>query len=140
MTGCDRVLERLRQGPASHLELYALGVVAHSRISDLRKRGHLIQKTRQGDLYVYRLLDGGEQGAGTPAPAPSSSTLGSPYPTPDGQGTARRVQACCSPCAGESTAPPAGRLLPWHADDLDERDNAQSGLPLRQLQLDGCAV
>jgi hypothetical protein len=42
--------------PHTHLELYALGTVAHSRVSDLRKKGHAIEQWRDGDLYLYRLL------------------------------------------------------------------------------------
>lgn len=56
-THCQRVLDLLRDGePHSHLELYALGTVAHSRISDLRKRGYVIEQWRDGDLYLYRLV------------------------------------------------------------------------------------
>lgn len=56
MTHAERILELLNDGqPHSHLELYALGTVAHSRISDLRKKGHLIRQWRDGDLYLYQL-------------------------------------------------------------------------------------
>lgn len=56
-THCQRILDLLSDGlPHSHLELYALGTVAHSRISDLRKRGYVIEQRRDGDLYLYRLL------------------------------------------------------------------------------------
>lgn len=55
-THCERVLELLRDGkPHSHLELYALGTVAHSRISDLRRKGCQIEQWREGDLYLYQL-------------------------------------------------------------------------------------
>lgn len=56
MTGCERVLARLKQGPASHHELYQLGVIAHSRIADLRRKGHQIECEKQNGLYVYSLL------------------------------------------------------------------------------------
>jgi hypothetical protein len=57
VTGCERVLQLLSDGlEHTHLELYQLGVVAHSRISDLRKRGHVIETWRDGDLYLYRLV------------------------------------------------------------------------------------
>lgn len=56
MTHCERVFQVLADGqPHSHLELYALGTVAHSRISDLRRKGYLIEQWREGDLYLYRL-------------------------------------------------------------------------------------
>lgn len=57
MTGCERVLELLSDGnPHHHIELYRLGVVAHSRVSDLRKRGHTIVCWRDGDHSMYQLL------------------------------------------------------------------------------------
>lgn len=65
MSGCERVLQRLRQGPATHLELYELGVVAHSRISNLRAKGYRIECARDGDLYIYRLLSEREPSAET---------------------------------------------------------------------------
>lgn len=56
-----RVLALLSDGkPHSHHEIYAIGCVAHSRIDELRKRGHRISPARRvGDLYVYQ-LDTGE--------------------------------------------------------------------------------
>lgn len=71
-THCQRVLEILSDGrPHSHLELYALGTVAHSRISDLRKKGHEIHQWRNGDLYLYRLVP-----SLASAPDSSHSSLG----------------------------------------------------------------
>ena len=57
MTHNARVLALLSDGkPHTHHELYALGVVAHSRVSDLRKRLRL-----QGrDIAHWRARDGGE--------------------------------------------------------------------------------
>jgi len=58
MTHKQRVLQLLSDGkPHSHHELYGLGCVAHSRISDLRRDGHTIEQWRDGDLYLYRLLN-----------------------------------------------------------------------------------
>lgn len=66
MTHCERVLELLSDGqPHTHHELYALHVIAHSRISDLRKQGHLIEQWRDGDDYLYRLLDERRRDDGT---------------------------------------------------------------------------
>lgn len=57
MTHNERVLQLLSDGkPHSHHELYALHVIGHSRISDLRKRGHEITCWREGDLSFYQLL------------------------------------------------------------------------------------
>lgn len=56
MTHKQKVLRLLAdRRPHSHHELYQLGCVAHSRISDLRKDGHLIRQWRDGDLYLYQL-------------------------------------------------------------------------------------
>ncbi len=62
VTHNDKILARLRRGPATHRELYQLGVMAHSRISTLRERGYVITCERTTDqdgeaVYVYRLLD-----------------------------------------------------------------------------------
>ena len=60
MTHNERVLRLLSDGqPHSHRELYGLYVIAHSRVSDLRKRGHDIEAWRDGDDYMYRLCSGG---------------------------------------------------------------------------------
>lgn len=67
MTGCERVLHRLEQGPATAAELYQLGVILHSRVSDLRRQGHNILCERvDGDGaagYLYTLLPPLERGA-----------------------------------------------------------------------------
>jgi len=56
VTHTEKVLRLLRDGRAhSHHELYGLGCVAHSRIAELRRRGHTIRCWREGDLYLYRL-------------------------------------------------------------------------------------
>jgi len=59
VTHNERVLDLLADGEwHDHHELYALHVIAHSRISELRRRGHLIEIRRDGDLYLYRLVSG----------------------------------------------------------------------------------
>ena len=63
MTHCERVLELLSDGREhSHHELYALNVVAHSRVAELRKRGYTINQRRvvgsDGEPdYLYSLCD-----------------------------------------------------------------------------------
>ncbi len=55
-THCERVLQLLSDcKPHSHHSIYGLGVIGHSRISDLRKRGHRIEQWRDGDNYFYQL-------------------------------------------------------------------------------------
>lgn len=61
MTGCERILARLEQGPTTAAELYATTyTVVHSRIADLRKRGHVItceHVAGEGAAsYVYTLV------------------------------------------------------------------------------------
>jgi hypothetical protein len=57
VTHKQRVLDLLADGePHSHHELYQLGCVAHSRVSDLRRDGHEINCWRDGDLSYYQLV------------------------------------------------------------------------------------
>jgi hypothetical protein len=57
VTHAEKILELLSDGqPHSHHELYALGCVAHSRVSDLRAKGYAIDCWREGDLSMYRLV------------------------------------------------------------------------------------
>lgn len=54
---CDRILAVLADGREhSHHEFYGWCVL-HSRVAELRKRGHRIEQRRAGDLYLYRLLN-----------------------------------------------------------------------------------
>jgi hypothetical protein len=82
VTHNERVLELLSDGkPHTHHEIYGLFVIGHSRIADLRKRGHVIESWRDGDDYMYQLCpetpDGGVSpprdvvGALTPVAPPS---------------------------------------------------------------------
>lgn len=53
----EKVLALLSSGePVSHLSIYALHVVGHSRIASLRSKGYTIVSRREGDLYWYRLI------------------------------------------------------------------------------------
>lgn len=71
MTHKARVLALLSDGKAhNHHELYALHVIGHSRIADLRRDGHRIEQWREGDLYFYRLSL--EQATADPASPPAA--------------------------------------------------------------------
>ena len=64
MTHAEKVLALLRDGkPHSHMEGYRLGVMLHSRVADLRKKGHQIRCWRDGDQYLYQLHQNREMGA-----------------------------------------------------------------------------
>lgn len=82
----QKVLALLSDGlPHSHMEGYRLGVMLHSRAADLRKDGHDIRVTRDGDDYVYRLvgrLDA--EACETGANASASSVPSEPPPELDG--------------------------------------------------------
>lgn len=53
---CQRILDRLRAGPATNDDLSALSLKYTGRISDLRKAGHVIRCTRiGGGLTRYEL-------------------------------------------------------------------------------------
>jgi len=54
---CDRMLARLKLGPATNIELAAFSLKYTSRITDLRQLGHNITCSKgQGGLTVYRLM------------------------------------------------------------------------------------
>lgn len=68
MTHCERVLARLsdHEWHSSHELTHELQVMTHSRISDLRGQGHVIEKrTVPGETglraYEYRLVPAEEQ-------------------------------------------------------------------------------
>ncbi len=54
---CDILLRSLKRNLSgiTHKRLYRLGMVVHSRISDLRRRGYQIDCKRVGEDYVYKL-------------------------------------------------------------------------------------
>jgi hypothetical protein len=69
MTDCEFVLQELRKGPRDAMQIVMaairerdIGLVCHSRVSDLRAQGYVIScaiegKTRKGrERYVYRLV------------------------------------------------------------------------------------
>lgn len=57
VTHKQKVLALLSDGRThTHHELYGLGCVAHSRISDLRRDGHRIESWKSGGEYLYRLV------------------------------------------------------------------------------------
>lgn len=63
MTHDAKVLALLSDGkPHTHHELYALHVIAHSRVSSLRAKGHLIEAWRDGDDYLYQLVSATPRG------------------------------------------------------------------------------
>lgn len=64
MTHNEKVLALLADGkPHVHHELYALNVIAHSRVAELRKRGHEIAQWRHGDDYIYQLVSSPHEAA-----------------------------------------------------------------------------
>ena len=84
MSHKQRVLELLSDHkPHSHHELYRLGCVAHSRISDLRKDGHLIRQWRENDLYLYQLEGVLDEAAHNAAASPRLSAASSSTPLPN---------------------------------------------------------
>jgi hypothetical protein len=77
-THCDRLLEALADGEwHDHLSLYRLGMIVHSRVSELRSRGHAIEHRRDGDLYLYRWLGtlGGRDETRVEQPLPALPVL-----------------------------------------------------------------
>jgi hypothetical protein len=87
VTDCERLLEALSDGrPKSHRELYALGMIVHSRVSDLRKKGHDIRAWRQREwdasrgrenwTHYYRLITAATLEAGEPCEVVGGSRRG----------------------------------------------------------------
>ena len=114
MTQKQAVLNLLSdRKPHTHHELYALGCVAHSRVSDLRADGHVINQWRLGDKYLYQLVgsldepDAVRDGSGSssvPTPdtpgLPSSSTVHSPPAGEDPVGTLLLFECTVDESAG----------------------------------------
>lgn len=73
--------------PHTHHELYALGCVAHSRVSDLRADGHRIEQWRDGDHYLYQLVTLDEPAASHGVGSGSSSVSATSSPPESSSGT-----------------------------------------------------
>jgi hypothetical protein len=108
-SGCERVLDLLSDGrwhPTYDLQV-GLGVMCHSRIAELRSRGHLIEKRRTDGhglhAYEYRLAS--TPGAATepqaddppvstpPLPATQVSSVAAPDADPDDAGLTASTRA-----------------------------------------------
>jgi hypothetical protein len=129
VTGCERILARLEQGPATAAELYALGVMVHSRVADLRKRGHTIVcehiagKTGT-EGFEYRLLNRGGKAEGTAAPA----SIEQPVPA---------SRAGCSTSPSVVEAHPAA--VPSHSGPAETDGNQLGGAEGVQLTIEEAA-
>lgn len=76
MTGCERVLEALRGGPMHTKDLYRLtGCMVHSRVADLRKRGHEIEYDASSQTYRLLCREGTCVDAFSPVSAPDGPSL-----------------------------------------------------------------
>lgn len=109
MTHAEKVLALLSDGePHGHMEGYRLGVMLHSRVADLRKRGHNIVCWRDGDNYLYQLL-GTVPATGSIGPNGSATAEGVSVPRLQGQSPPE----LSNPVLADGGAPPAGPdLLP----------------------------
>lgn len=92
MTGCERILHRLEQGPATAAELYASTYsIVHSRIADLRRRGYVIECEHLGgsgaSAHLYRLISSPQEAAGEPSDrrSPSVAVEGASSTSPAAQ-------------------------------------------------------
>jgi hypothetical protein len=62
----DRILERLKRGPATNVELAGISLKYTSRISDLREAGYAIPPPERvkGGVTIYRLIpEGAREGS-----------------------------------------------------------------------------
>jgi hypothetical protein len=112
MTHTAKVLALLSDGQwHSHREGYRMGVMLHSRVADLRRRGYVIECAKRAGGYWYRLT--GKIGVGDPtASAPGRSDAGrgactvAASPMPDSGGAAAPTGLGSDPQAPEPVAPP----------------------------------
>lgn len=112
-----RVLQLLSDGrPHSHLELYALGCIAHSRVADLRRDGYDIQASRIKDGYVYQLV------GSLAAPARPVSHISSLLGT-----RGERAGAASEPTAPRSVT---GSVPVAQLGEADRADDHHSASPL----------
>jgi len=143
LTQCERILEILADGREhSHHDFYGFCVL-HSRISELRKRGHQIETRRDGDTYEYRLVSRATSStdtdaSGTDAPAPVEEH-GGPIAEVPGSSPGSRF----SPDAAADAVPSPAAAAP--ADNNDElRDAVADDLNRlranRERALDGTLV
>ena len=116
MTHKEAVLKLLSdRKPHSHHELYGLGCVAHSRISDLRRDGWTIRQWREDGLYLYQLQ--GRLEEADPCGTASASSSTPPNPTLHGR------EGSASPSFSKSQTPDITRdegVLTLFACDIDE--------------------
>jgi hypothetical protein len=63
---CAAILERLRRGPATNVELAVLALKYTSRVSDLRRHGHDVRVVCRNDhgVFWYALFIDGREVAG----------------------------------------------------------------------------
>lgn len=110
MTHCERLLAVLSDGREhDHHELYALNMIVHSRVADLRRRGYVIEHRRDGELSLYRLvgsLDETQDGSQCGADGTCVSSSAPPS-----------VGAAISPVAGGALPPSTepAQLAIWEA-------------------------
>lgn len=118
MTDCARLLEVLSDGkPHGHTELYGLGMIVHSRIADLRKRGHAIRSWRErrwdpvrkraGFVHFYRLEDSSGPVAASGEQTPRTSLDSEPSVS-----TPKVVEGPGACVASPSTPPVQLELVP----------------------------
>jgi hypothetical protein len=129
MTDCDRLLEALKDGAwHSHAELYALGLMVHSRAANLRQRGHTIHvrrewsRSQRRNFYFYRLdsLKGDARpGVASPlsedGPIPDARPIPSvlSHPVgPDPEDAAAPHGLASRTAADAASAPPSGPTQP----------------------------
>lgn len=158
MTGNERVLQALSDGRwHTHLELYGLGVVLHSRISELRSPkggGHNILMRRESGYdmerrvrtttYWYRLmppaaLEGDAPAAASPSSAAPSSSRAALDTSGSGETAAGAVSGGCPehPPSVVSYGLPALTLDDIGVDQALRDANAESPEMLTEVGDDG---
>ena len=127
MTHADKVLALLADGLwHDHREGYALNVMLHSRVADLRRRGYVIECEKTGRQYRYRLVSSPSVGEPQPArPAagsePARLAAATPEPSPTrGDGQLSLVEAVDAVADVLPAAASAPRVIEGMLDHVDE--------------------
>jgi len=110
VTHCEKVLTLLSDGkPHTHHELYRLGVIAHSRVADLRRKGHNIAcwtaREHGENVSVYQLVGSLEGAAACGEYAVPSSESSESVDDLVITGSARLVGDSSLPREGEDVHP-----------------------------------
>lgn len=123
-SGCGRLLAALREGPKSAAQLYALGLITHSRAAELRSRYGINVVCEQipgesgAHAFVYRLLE--EPQSGSVAESGETTRPGhEDYPAHGGCGSSNSGSSAPAVSAARTEGPEAAPVPPDSCEQLE---------------------